>query len=67
MPTNNEVLKVIKADLGLSNVDIGHMLNISINTVNSWTCGVNTTSYRQLPETKLRLIKILTGLDRGKK
>ena len=65
MPTNNEALKAIQADLGLSNVDIGHMLNISINTVNSWTCGVNTTSYRQLPETKLRLIKILTGLDRG--
>ena len=67
MPTNNEILKVIKSDIGLSNVDISHMLNISINTVNSWTCGVNTTSYRQLPETKLRLIRILTGLDRGKK
>ena len=67
MTTNNEILKVIKADIGLSNVDISHMLGISINTVNIWTCGVDTTSYRQLPETKLRLIKILTGLDRGKK
>ena len=67
MPTNNEILKDIQADLGLSNVDIGHMLNISINTVNSWTCNTGTTSYRQLPATKLRLIKILTGLDRGKK
>ena len=67
MTTNNEVLKAIQKDIGLSNVDISHMLNISINTVNSWTCGVDTTSYRQLPATKLRLIKILTGLDRGKK
>lgn len=58
MFTNNEELKRLMAGTPLTQREVARMTESSVESVKSWCSSVDTTRYRNMPRSKLKLLKI---------
>ena len=65
--TNNQRLKLLIADNTLTNLAVSKILDISIHTVNSWTCAPGTLSHRNMPDISMKYLELIMKSKRGGK
>ncbi len=62
MSTNNEELKRLMAETPLTQPEVARITDSSVESVKSWCSSVDTTRYRNMPGSKLKLLKIELSL-----
>lgn len=55
--TSNEELKKLMVDTQLSQSKVAEMTESSIETVKGWCSKTETSRYRNMPQSKLKLLK----------
>jgi hypothetical protein len=64
--STNEELKKLMADIPLTQANVASITESSVETVKGWCSGVNTTRYRNMPQGKLKLLKLELAVNGNK-
>ena len=66
MSTNDE-LKMLMAEVPLTQAEVAEFTESSVETVKGWCAGADTTRHRNMPQSKLKLLKIELRVNLGYK